>query len=52
VIAFQKYTPGAGGSGSVRPTFTRVFHDPEFTRLRNTLTFTLLALLIGFAARS
>ncbi len=30
--------------------FTRVFHDPEFTAAwRNTFTFTLLALLIGFA---
>jgi ABC-type sugar transport system permease subunit len=33
--------------------FTRVFHDPEFgAAWRNTLTFTLLALLIGFASPS
>ncbi|MGW3158963.1 carbohydrate ABC transporter permease, partial [Streptomyces sp. NPDC001089] len=50
VIAFQKYTPGSGGEWVGTANFTRVFHDPEFTAAwRNTLTFTLLALLIGFA---
>ncbi|MFI0959832.1 carbohydrate ABC transporter permease [Streptomyces sp. NPDC021080] len=49
-IAFQKYTPGSGGEWVGTANFTRVFHDPEFTAAwRNTLTFTLLALLIGFA---
>ncbi|MGW2783762.1 carbohydrate ABC transporter permease [Streptomyces populi] len=50
VIAFQKYTPGSGGEWVGTANFTRVFHDPEFgAAWRNTLTFTLLALLIGFA---
>ncbi|PBC59929.1 ABC transporter permease [Streptomyces sp. Tue6028] len=50
VIAFQKYTPGSGGEWVGAANFTRVFHDPEFSAAwRNTLTFTLLALLIGFA---
>ncbi|MFI6334071.1 carbohydrate ABC transporter permease [Streptomyces sp. NPDC050535] len=50
VIAFQKYTPGAEPEWVGTENFTRVFHDPEFTAAwRNTLTFTVLALLIGFA---
>jgi len=50
VIAFQKYTPGAEPEWVGTENFTRVFHDPEFEAAwRNTLTFTLLALLIGFA---
>lgn len=50
VIAFQKYTPGAEAEWVGTENFTRVFHDPEFAAAwRNTLTFTLLALLIGFA---
>ncbi|MER7561698.1 sugar ABC transporter permease [Streptomyces sp. NPDC097941] len=50
VIAFQKYTPGSEPEWVGTANFTRVWHDPEFTAAwRNTLTFTLLALLIGFA---
>ena len=50
VIAFQKYTPGSPPEWVGTANFTRVWHDPEFTAAwRNTLTFTLLALLIGFA---
>ncbi|RZB13516.1 sugar ABC transporter permease [Streptomyces sp. F001] len=50
VIAFQKYTPGAPAEWVGTDNFTRVFDDPEFTAAwRNTFTFTLLALLIGFA---
>ncbi|MEU2064817.1 sugar ABC transporter permease [Streptomyces sp. NPDC013455] len=50
VIAFQKYTPGSPPEWVGTANFTRVLHDPEFTAAwRNTLTFTLLALLIGFA---
>lgn len=50
VIAFQKYTPGAEPEWVGTSNFTRVFQDPEFAAAwRNTLTFTLLALLIGFA---
>ncbi|TMU99314.1 sugar ABC transporter permease [Streptomyces sp. DASNCL29] len=50
VIAFQKYTPGSSPEWVGTANFTRVLHDPEFTAAwRNTLTFTLLALLIGFA---
>ncbi|MFI1480162.1 carbohydrate ABC transporter permease [Streptomyces sp. NPDC020747] len=50
VIAFQKYTPGAEPEWVGTANFTRVFADPEFAAAwRNTLTFTLLALLIGFA---
>ncbi|MEU2895816.1 carbohydrate ABC transporter permease [Streptomyces sp. NPDC001273] len=50
VIAFQKYTPGADPEWVGTANFTRVLHDPEFgAAWRNTLTFTLLALLLGFA---
>ncbi|GGW10010.1 sugar ABC transporter permease [Streptomyces capoamus] len=50
VIAFQEYTPGSPPEWAGTANFTRVLHDPEFTAAwRNTLTFTLLALLIGFA---
>ncbi|MET9089350.1 sugar ABC transporter permease, partial [Streptomyces sp. NPDC004237] len=50
VISFQKYTPGSSPEWVGTANFTRVLHDPEFSAAwRNTLTFTLLALLIGFA---
>ncbi|MEU8972246.1 sugar ABC transporter permease [Streptomyces monashensis] len=50
VIAFQKYTPGSKPQWAGTANFTRVLHDPEFgAAWRNTLAFTLLALLIGFA---
>ncbi|GHF83823.1 carbohydrate ABC transporter permease [Streptomyces thermodiastaticus] len=50
VIAFQKYTPGNPPEWVGTANFTRVLHDPEFgAAWRNTLTFTVLALLIGFA---
>ncbi|MFH8336553.1 carbohydrate ABC transporter permease [Streptomyces sp. AM6-12] len=50
VIAFQKYTPGSPPQWVGTANFTRVWHDPEFAAAwRNTFTFTLLALLIGFA---
>ncbi|WP_046497267.1 carbohydrate ABC transporter permease [Streptomyces odonnellii] len=50
IIAFQKYTPGSAPEWVGTDNFTQVFHDPEFgAAWRNTLTFTLLALLIGFA---
>lgn len=50
VIAFQKYTPGSSPQWVGTDNFSRVWHDPEFAAAwRNTLTFTVLALLIGFA---
>ncbi|MGW3130684.1 carbohydrate ABC transporter permease [Streptomyces sp. NPDC001076] len=50
VISFQKYTPGSSAEWVGTANFTRVLHDPEFSAAwRNTLTFTVLALLIGFA---
>ncbi|GGN27215.1 sugar ABC transporter permease [Streptomyces fuscichromogenes] len=50
MISFQKYTPGSSAEWAGTANFTRVLHDPEFSAAwRNTLTFTLLALLIGFA---
>ncbi|KAB1144741.1 sugar ABC transporter permease [Streptomyces luteolifulvus] len=50
VIAFQKYTPGSSPEWVGTDNFSRVLQDPEFAAAwRNTLTFTLLALLIGFA---
>ncbi|MEV4340971.1 sugar ABC transporter permease [Streptomyces sp. NPDC049590] len=50
VISFQTYAPGAPPQWAGTANFTRVLHDPEFADAwRNTLTFTLLALLIGFA---
>ncbi|MET8116251.1 carbohydrate ABC transporter permease [Streptomyces prasinus] len=50
VIAFQEYTPGSPPAWVGTANFTRVLSDPEFgAAWRNTLTFTLLALLLGFA---
>ncbi|MBV1948603.1 MULTISPECIES: carbohydrate ABC transporter permease [Streptomyces] len=50
VIAFQRYTPGSAPEWVGTANFRRVLHDPEFgAAWRNTLTFTLLALLLGFA---
>ncbi|RZU45389.1 multiple sugar transport system permease protein [Streptomyces sp. BK022] len=50
VIAFQRYTPGSAPEWVGTANFRRVLHDPEFgAAWRNTLTFTVLALLIGFA---
>ena len=50
VIAFQKYTPGSSPEWVGTDNFTQVWHDPEFAAAwRNTLVFTGLALLIGFA---
>ncbi|MFD7287473.1 carbohydrate ABC transporter permease [Streptomyces sp. NPDC059863] len=50
IIAFQKYTPGSAPEWVGTANFTHVFDDPEFgAAWRNTLTFTLLALLVGFA---
>ncbi|MEE1801044.1 sugar ABC transporter permease [Streptomyces sp. JV176] len=50
VIAFQKYTPGSEPEWVGTANFTQVFHDPEFgAAWRNTLTFTVIALLVGFA---
>ncbi|MEW9512564.1 MULTISPECIES: carbohydrate ABC transporter permease [Streptomyces] len=50
IIAFQKYTPGSDPQWVGTANFTRVFQDPEFAAAwRNTLTFTVLALVIGFA---
>ncbi|WP_374119006.1 carbohydrate ABC transporter permease [Streptomyces odontomachi] len=50
VIAFQKYTPGSDPQWVGTANFTRVFHDPEFgAAWRNTLEFTLFALVLGFA---
>ncbi|MFD5749899.1 carbohydrate ABC transporter permease [Streptomyces sp. NPDC127033] len=50
IIAFQKYTPGAEPEWVGTANFTHVFQDPEFgAAWRNTLTFTVIALLVGFA---
>ncbi|MEU2822559.1 sugar ABC transporter permease [Streptomyces bacillaris] len=50
IIAFQKYTPGSDPQWVGTANFARVFQDPEFAAAwRNTLTFTVLALVIGFA---
>ncbi|MFJ3659462.1 carbohydrate ABC transporter permease [Streptomyces sp. NPDC090119] len=50
VIAFQRYTPGSAPEWVGTANFRQVLHDPEFgAAWRNTLTFTLLALLLGFA---
>ncbi|MFF5564120.1 carbohydrate ABC transporter permease [Streptomyces sp. NPDC012623] len=50
IIAFQKYTPGAAPEWVGTANFTQVLHDPEFgAAWRNTLTFTVIALLLGFA---
>ncbi|MFF3754428.1 carbohydrate ABC transporter permease [Streptomyces sp. NPDC002018] len=50
IIAFQEYTPGSAPEWVGTENFTQVFQDPEFgAAWRNTLTFTLIALLIGFA---
>ncbi|MFF0384539.1 carbohydrate ABC transporter permease [Streptomyces sp. NPDC004286] len=50
VIAFQRYTPGSAPEWVGTANFRQVLNDPEFgAAWRNTLTFTLLALLLGFA---
>lgn len=50
VISFQRYTPGSPPEWVGTANFTHVLHDPEFTAAwRNTLVFTALALLLGFA---
>ncbi|MFJ4918328.1 carbohydrate ABC transporter permease [Streptomyces sp. NPDC088725] len=50
IIAFQKYTPGSAPEWVGTDNFTAVFQDPEFgTAWRNTLVFTGIALVIGFA---
>ncbi|MDX3851956.1 sugar ABC transporter permease [Streptomyces sp. AK02-01A] len=50
IIAFQKFTPGSAPEWVGTANFTQVFHDPEFgAAWRNTLTFTVIALLLGFA---
>ncbi|GHE05748.1 hypothetical protein GCM10010339_43000 [Streptomyces alanosinicus] len=52
VIAFQKYTPGSKPQWAGTADFTRVLGDPESDAAwRHTLTFTLPALLAGFAIR-
>ncbi|MFD7921454.1 carbohydrate ABC transporter permease [Streptomyces sp. NPDC059740] len=50
VISFQKFTPGSPPQWVGTTNFTRILADPEFAAAwRNTLTFTALALLLGFA---
>jgi multiple sugar transport system permease protein len=50
VMSFQKAVYGGGYTWAGWTNYTRIFHDPTFwLAWRNTLEFTLLALVIGYA---
>jgi multiple sugar transport system permease protein len=50
IMSFQKPVYGGGSTWAGTSNFTRIFRDPTFWQAwRNTLEFTLLALVIGFA---
>jgi multiple sugar transport system permease protein len=50
IMSFQKAVPGGGYTWTGFANYARIFHDPTFWQAwRNTLEFTLLALVIGYA---
>jgi multiple sugar transport system permease protein len=50
IISFQKPVYGGGNTWAGWANYIRIFHDPTFWQAwRNTIEFTLLALVIGFA---
>src|SRR6185437_8585145 len=49
IMSFQKPVYGGGYTWAGWANYVRIFHDPTFwLAWRNTLEFTLLALVIGF----
>jgi multiple sugar transport system permease protein len=50
IMSFQKAVPGGGYTWAGWRNYTRIIHDPTFWQAwRNTLEFTLLALVLGYA---
>jgi multiple sugar transport system permease protein len=50
IMSFQKPVYGGGNTWAGFANYIRIFHDPTFWQAwRNTLEFTVLALLIGYA---
>jgi multiple sugar transport system permease protein len=50
ILSFQKPVYGGGNTFAGWANYLRIFHDPTFWQAwRNTIEFTLLALVIGFA---
>src|ERR1700744_2872210 len=50
IMSFQKPVYGGGFAWTGWTNYVRIFHDPTFWQAwRNTIEFTLLALVIGFA---
>jgi len=50
IMSFQKPVYGGGNTWAGWSNYVRIFHDPTFWQAwRNTLEFTVLALVIGFA---
>jgi multiple sugar transport system permease protein len=50
IMSFQKPVYGGGNTWAGWANYIRIFHDPTFWQAwRNTIEFTLLALVIGFA---
>ena len=50
LLSFQKPVYGGGATWAGWSNYIRIFHDPTFWQAwRNTLEFTLLALVIGYA---
>src|ERR1700680_3796371 len=50
ILSFQKAVYGGGYAWAGWQNYTRIIHDPTFWQAwRNTLEFTLLALVIGYA---
>jgi multiple sugar transport system permease protein len=51
IMSFQKPVYGGGYTWAGWSNYIRIFHDPTFwTAWRNTLEFTVLALIVGYAA--
>src|SRR5258708_11415169 len=50
IMSFQKAVYGGGYTWAGWTNYTRIIHDPMFWQAwRNTLEFTLLALVVGYA---
>ena len=50
IMSFQKPVYGGGNTWAGFANYVRIFHDPTFWQAwRNTLEFTILALVIGYA---
>jgi multiple sugar transport system permease protein len=50
IMSFQKPVYGGGNTWAGLANYVRIFHDPTFWQAwRNTLEFTILALVVGYA---